>query len=60
MVFSLKSVNLELMSKEDVNQIPQSVDTHLKLYAVFFFEVSLSRLGVLIIYRTTGNLPGYG
>lgn len=44
MVFSLKSVNLEeLMSKEDVNWIPQSVDIHPKLDAIFFFKVSFSR-----------------
>lgn len=44
MVFSLKSVNLEeLMSKENVNCIHQTVDTHPKLDAGFFFKVSFPR-----------------
>lgn len=44
MVFSLKSMNLEeLMSKGDVNQVPQSVDSQPKFDAGFFFNLSFSR-----------------
>lgn len=71
-------VNLEdIMSKEDVNSILRSVDTHPKpdafvclvlfdfvcfvvvIVVIVFFKVSFSRWCVLIIYRTTRNLPAY-
>lgn len=48
------------MTKEDVNWIPQNVGAHPKIYIAFSFKISFSRGCVLVIYRTTKNLPNYG
>lgn len=61
MVFSLKSVNLEeVMSEENVNCIHQTVDTHPKLDADFFFKVSFPRwlfIELLGIYLDMVTFP---